>query len=300
MILVAGEALIDLVISPSGDVSAALGGAPFNTARACSRLGGDVSFLGAISVDRFGSMLATRLADDGVDLTHASRVDRPTTLAAAELDEEGAATYRFYIEGTSAPSLEHPTLMDAGTTPDFFFTGGLGLVLEPMVSVIEQLVGRWSSSSAVMIDVNCRPLLITDRDAYVRRLRSTLASAAIAKVSTDDLVYLAPDTDAVDAARALLEAGTQAVLLTDGSGDVRVLTATAERSVPVPQVHVVDTIGAGDTFGGAALAWWAANGCVRRDLASMDSLIPAVEFAVRAAGIACQRAGADPPWTHEM
>ena len=106
MILVAGEALIDLVISPSGDVSAALGGAPFNTARACSRLGGDVSFLGAISVDRFGQMLATQLADDGVDLAHASRVDRPTTLAAAELDEHGAATYRFYIEGTSAPALD--------------------------------------------------------------------------------------------------------------------------------------------------------------------------------------------------
>ena len=133
-----------------------------------------------------------------------------------------------------------------------------------MASVIEQLIGRWSPSSVVMIDVNCRPLLIDDRDAYVRRVRSMLASAAVVKVSTDDLAYLAPDTDAVDAARELLDAGAMAVLLTDGSGDVRVLTATEERSVPVPQVDVVDTIGAGDTFGGAALAWWAANGCTRQ------------------------------------
>ena len=39
VIVVAGEALVDLVISPDVDVTAALGGAQFNTARACGRLG---------------------------------------------------------------------------------------------------------------------------------------------------------------------------------------------------------------------------------------------------------------------
>ena len=57
-VLVAGEALVDLVISPDGSVEAALGGAPYNTARAASRLGASVAFLGALSVDRFGSLLA--------------------------------------------------------------------------------------------------------------------------------------------------------------------------------------------------------------------------------------------------
>jgi len=266
MILVAGEALIDLLISPDGEVSAALGGAPFNTARACSRLGGDVTFLGAISIDRFGQMLATQLTDDGVGLDHAARVDLPTTLAAAELDEHGSATYRFYVDGTSAPALDRLPTLRSEPAPEFIFTGGLGLVLEPMASVIEELIEARAES----------------------------------KVSTDDLAYLAPDSDVLDAARSLLTAGAIVVLLTDGSGDVRILTADGERSVPVPKVEVVDTIGAGDTFGGAALAWFAANGCSRQDLASIDVVSPAVEFAVRAASIACQRAGADPPWAHEM
>ena len=300
MILVAGEALIDLLISPDGEVSAALGGAPFNTARACSRLGGDVTFLGAISIDRFGQMLATQLTDDGVGLDHAARVDLPTTLAAAELDEHGSATYRFYVDGTSAPALDRLPTLRSEPAPEFIFTGGLGLVLEPMASVIEELIEACSESTVVMIDVNCRPLLIDDRASYVRRVFAMVAATAVVKVSTDDLAYLAPDSDVLDAARSLLTAGAIVVLLTDGSGDVRILTADGERSVPVPKVEVVDTIGAGDTFGGAALAWFAANGCSRQDLASIDVVSPAVEFAVRAASIACQRAGADPPWAHEM
>ena len=67
--MVAGEALIDLVISESGAVEASLGGAPFNTSRAVARLGGEVSFVGAISTDRFGSMLVAQLAADGVSVS---------------------------------------------------------------------------------------------------------------------------------------------------------------------------------------------------------------------------------------
>ena len=68
MISVVGEALVDLVITPDGSVEAKLGGAPYNTARACGRLGAAVRFVGALSVDRFGVMLAEQLVADGVDV----------------------------------------------------------------------------------------------------------------------------------------------------------------------------------------------------------------------------------------
>ena len=61
MITVLGEALVDLLVSPDGSVEAALGGAPFNTARAASRLGAEVEFVGALSTDRFGDRLLGRL-----------------------------------------------------------------------------------------------------------------------------------------------------------------------------------------------------------------------------------------------
>ncbi len=104
VIVVVGEALVDLVVDADGGVTAALGGAPVNTSRTCGRLGAEVSYGGAISVDRFGCMLAAALEADHVGLDLVERCEQPTTLAVAELDRRGAASYRFYVEGTSAPS----------------------------------------------------------------------------------------------------------------------------------------------------------------------------------------------------
>jgi len=105
MIVVAGEALIDLLAHPDGRMVAVPGGGPFNTARTIGRLGGTVGFLGRLSTDRFGTLLRDALVRDGVDLSLTTSTDEPTTLAVAELDERGAATYRFHTAETSAPGL---------------------------------------------------------------------------------------------------------------------------------------------------------------------------------------------------
>src|SRR4051794_19034956 len=104
-IVVGGEALIDLVPHAAGELRAHAGGGPYNTARTLGRLGQDVHYLGCLSDDGFGARLKAQLEADGVKLDTAVDTSLPTTLALAELDERGAATYRFYTEGTSAPAL---------------------------------------------------------------------------------------------------------------------------------------------------------------------------------------------------
>lgn len=291
MITVVGEALIDLVVDPLGNVTAALGGAPFNTARACGRLGADVAFVGALSDDRFGSMLRARLVDDGVDVSGAPVVASPTTLAAAELDERGTATYRFYIDGTSAPALV--SVPPAAGDGDIVFTGGLALVLEPMATTVERLLG--DTDALVMVDVNCRPLVVSDRHAYVERVGRLVACSHLVKVSDEDLAYLAPGADPIEAARELLGRGPAAVLLTRGGAGVHVVTRDDVRLVPVEPVDVVDTIGAGDTFGGALVTWLTVNDVGIDLVGDAELLARAVHAANVAAGVACTRRGADPP-----
>ncbi len=298
MISVIGEALVDLVITPDGAVDAKLGGAPFNTACACGRLGVEVRFVGSISVDRFGTMLVARLADDGVDTSSLVRVDVPTTLAAAEVDAAGTASYRFYIEGTSAPAL--PTIAPAAIAGEIVFTGGLGLVLEPMATAVEAAISSASAGQLVMIDVNCRPRIVVDRQSYVDRVMRVLERADIVKVSDEDLAYLSPGVDPLDAARRLLDAGPSTVLVTRGGDGVHVLTAESSVVVEVGSVEVVDTIGAGDSFGAGFLAWWSASGLGRGDAADVDRLVAAVRAANHVAGIVVTRRGADPPWRHEL
>ena len=295
MIVVVGEALVDLVISPSGEVDAKLGGAPYNTARACGRLGADVAFVGALSRDRFGGLLAAQLRSDGVDVASAPRVDEPTTLAAAELDDRGTATYRFYIAGTSAPALV--TVPSVET--DVLFTGGLALVLEPMANTVEAMVAGSAGDEVVMVDVNCRPRVVPDRDRYVERVERVLEGTDIVKVSDDDLRYLWPDLEPLAAGRSMLTRGPRAVLITAGAAGVHVLTSDGARVVPAHPVEVVDTVGAGDTFGAGFLVAWTEQGSVD-ELDDLDRLAVAAGFGARVAGVVCGRRGADPPWRHEL
>ena len=114
MILVAGEALYDLVVQGDGDdLRGHPGGGPFNTARTVGRLGQPVAYLGRVSSDRFGRRLEALLSDDGVALGSVVRTDEPTTLAIAEVDHEGVARYRFYERGTAATGLTPEAALDA-------------------------------------------------------------------------------------------------------------------------------------------------------------------------------------------
>jgi fructokinase len=297
-VLVVGEALVDLVIPAEGDaVTASLGGAPFNAARVCGRLGAPVSFVGAVSDDRFGTRLVERLAIDGVDTGAIERVVVPTTLAAAELDERGTASYRFYVEGTSAPALcSMPSFEDVGV----LVTGGLGLVLEPMADTVAASIASAPPNLMVVVDVNVRPLVITDRARYLERVDSVLARADVVKVSDDDLAELAPGVPSLDAAAVLVQRGPAVVLLTRGGDGVSIVTPDEVRTVPVTPVAVVDTIGAGDAFAGAFVSWWVLNGRSRDDLGSIDAVEGAVRAANAVAAVVCTRRGADPPWRVDL
>jgi len=293
-VLVTGEALVDLLISQDGDVAAALGGGPFNTARTIGRLGVGVAFAGSISRDRFGSLLLDRLRADGVDDTPVVATELPTTLAAAELDPDGTATYRFYVEGTAAPAL-----LSIDVPPDVtaVHAGTLGLVLEPMATATEAMIAGLGPRVLLMVDVNCRPRIVADRVAYLARIDRVATRADVVKVSGEDLEFLGDGTAAGGerVIARLLAAGVRVVLHTDGGRAAHVRTADADVTVPVPSITVADTVGAGDAFGGGFLAWWTRRGLGRDDLGDLAAIEAGACEAVRIAAETCARIGADPP-----
>ncbi len=301
MIAVVGEALMDLVVDDEGAVAARPGGGPFNTARTLGRLGAPTTFLGRLSRDAFGRLLRACLRRDGVAVGVAAPADAPTTLAVADVGPDGSASYEFYLAGTAAADLDYPRL--SGAVSDDLtavYVGSLALVMEPIACSVERLLADLPPDALLLIDPNCRPAAIGDKDAYLDRFEGLMHRADAVKVSVEDLEYLCPGVPAEVAATTLLGEKLALVLVTDGPRPARAFLPSGEVIVPVPEVPVVDTIGAGDAFGGAFLAWWAANGLGRDDLRIAAQVRHALRAAAEVASLTCARAGAEPPWLAEV
>jgi fructokinase len=301
LIVVAGEALIDLVVDAHGTATPHPGGGPYNAARTIARLGQDVGFLGRISDDPYGRLLRDRLEGDGVKTDLVAVTSDPTTVVRAQLDPDGVAGYVFDLEGTSAPGL---TWADARRAldppPRALHAGTLGLTVPPMSDAVARLIDELPARTFVMVDVNSRPAAVPDPHAYRERMRHVLRRADVVKASAEDLEFLAPGHPHAETVESIVRGGTRLVLLTRGADEVQVVTRRGTFERPVPRVPVVDTIGAGDAFGGSFIARWSQLGLGRDDLDDRAALQDAVAFAIRVATITCQRAGADPPWAAEL
>jgi len=302
LIAVAGEALFDLVVTQDGQVDARLGGAGYNTVRTLARLGRPATFLERLSGDGFGRLLRGRLEAEGVVLGVPEPSAAPSTLAVADLDHAGIASYSFYLDGTAAADLAYAALRAAlPRDVTAVHTGCLALVLEPSGSAIERLVLTDVPPAAlVMLDPNCRPGAVVDHAAYQARIERIAGRANIVKASTEDLAYLYPGSQPEQAAARLLAAGPSLVLVTDGPRPATAYMADGVLTAEVPAVAVADTIGAGDAFGGAFLAWWTENGRSIEDLKHPALVETALRAAVAVAALTCTRPGADPPTLAEV
>jgi fructokinase len=299
MITVAGEALIDLIVDPAGHVDPRLGGAAFNTTRAVARLGLPAAFLGRLSGDRFGQLLRADLGRHGARIAVEAPAAVPTTLALVDLDPAGVPSYHFYLDGTSATAVgPGEAVLPEGTTA--VHVGSLGLVMEPVGTSTERLVAGLPDGIIVMLDPNCRPSAIASRQAYLDRLMRILRRVDMVKTSTEDIAYMYPGQDAGAAAAELLARGPACVVVTDGGAPVRAFAGGKQIRADVPAVPVVDTVGAGDAFGGAFLTWWTGNGMGRADIGDPEAVRAATQAAILASVVACTRPGAEPPWAYEL
>lgn len=305
MILCAGEALIDMLPrdSAQGEPSFAPypGGAVFNTAIALGRLGAEVGFFCPLSDDLFGTQLRAALEASSVDHSLSPAVDRPCTLAFVTLTN-GQARYAFYDRGTALREMTLAELPQLPQAVSALFFGGISLVGEPCGAGFEALCAR-AGDRVVMLDPNIRPGFIRDEVAYRARLERMIARADIVKLSDEDLHWLMGTGDIATLAQALSAQGPQIVVITEGAKGARAFSGGGEIHASATPVDVVDTVGAGDTFNAGFLAGLAQAGALSKaGIAALSGevLQDALTLGTSAAAVTVSRAGANPPWTHEI
>ena len=301
MLLSCGDALVDFLPVKSVDGRDAtvpvVGGSCLNIAVGVARLGAPAGFVGGISTDLFGRMIADHASASQVDLRYATRSDCQTTLAFVRT-VAGEPQYAFYDEATASQNWTYRR----GSIPfdeiEAIHVGSTTLANEKgatqALAMIEDAGG-----STISFDPNCRPNLVRHKARYVDQMNAFAAAADIVRMSDVDFKFLYGGSDYGERARSLIAAGASLVVVTRGINGAQAWHRGAGLvKVEAPTISVSDTIGAGDSFQAALLFALRAIGRIKRGtLAQLNSaeLGRALSFASTCAAFTCGRAGADPP-----
>lgn len=293
-----GELLIDMIgesVDSAGypTLKGNPGGAPANFLAALSAYGISAGFIGRVGDDAFGAMLRRTLEAGGIDCS-ALQVDKAafTTLAFVTLDPSGDRSFSFARKPGA----------DTCLTPDevpgalidhcrVFHFGTLSLTQDPAREATRRAVayareqGKW-----VSFDPNLRPPLWDDLDRARREMLWGLGQADIVKLSGEEACFLwqcGPE----EAAAQLHSLGVKIAFVTLGAEGCLVSGNGVSRQVSALEgVRPVDTTGAGDIFGGAALSRLLQTGKALEELTGED-LEQAAQFGCAAAGLSTQKQG---------
>ena len=304
-IWITGEALIDFVPVDSALGEAFLpcsGGSTYNVARVAARLGADVSFLGAISTDMFGDLLARDLLSDGVDLRLAQRVDHPSTVAFVSMDGENAR-YVFLNNGSATQLTDHGATRIEPSAGDFLHAGSISLIDDPGGKNIADFVAARSTEMMVSLDPNARLGMIADLAAWRRRMDRLINCTTFLKLSDEDLEVLSPGEAPETYASRQIRAGLAMVVVTLGADGAVAMTRNGHARLKVRQDGIADTVGAGDTVTGAILAQVTEIGLKNADaLAALgdDRLQAILQQALTAAWLNCRHVGCNPPYRSDL
>ncbi|RHW24295.1 carbohydrate kinase [Nocardioides immobilis] len=293
--LVVGEALIDVVVAADGSVVERPGGSAANAAVALSRLMRPVLLATSYGPDEHGRLLSEHLVESGVVLATEPHVVGRTSVARARVGADGGATYDFDVVWALGPV----TVDDV----QVMHVSSLAPVLEPGAAQVLALVDRLATTT-VTYDLNVRPAITGTGPDVRARVERMAARADLVKASDEDLAALWPEATEDTAVQGLLELGAGSVVVTRGATGAEWIWGRRRSdrvAVAAPAVDVIDTIGAGDTFGAGLLdAVWEHLGS--RRLAGLDPEArgAALTHAAACAAVTVSRVGADPPWRREV
>lgn len=304
MILISGEALIDLIPDPTrkNGYDAVLGGSPFNVAIGLGRLGPPTGFVSRISKDPNGESLADALIAAGVDMNCVARDAKPSPLAfVMRGTAQSGARYSFYLDATAYD--------EKWPFPKIWPQGARHLHVGSFCAV-DHMHGASSAEALAMartfattsFDPNIRPMVTPDREAVLPLVEREVGLASLVKASEEDLAWLYPDRPPEESIAAWALLGPHFCVMTRGEQGAVAYLQSERLVAPSPVVKVVDTVGAGDSFMSALIAAMDADGALGAGGRAPTSagLAKWLAFAVAASAITCTRRGADPPTRAEV
>ena len=234
------------------------GGAPGNFLAALNAYGARTAFLGKVGGAAFGTLLVRTLADAGVETKGIVTDDTVfTTLAFVTFSPEGDRSFSFARKPGADTRLLFGeldlSLIDGARV---FHFGTLSLTDEPVRTTTQKAVAyAREKGKMITFDPNLRPPLWKSREEAREQILWGLSRADVVKISDDEVEFLWGITDETEAAGKLLnEYGVRLAMITLGPKGVYLANRNGGARAVCPPVKPIDTTGAGDIFGGSAVA----------------------------------------------
>lgn len=287
-VVVFGEALTDVVQHTPGHWQGYPGGAPWNVARAMSRLGVPTAFAGSISTDSLGDELAEQSQAAGLDMRFLQRVDAAPLVAIVPSSHPP----RYFFAGAADLHFDVQQLPEG-------WLGSVQLCHFSCISLARQPLGDRlvevtrmvkENGKAISYDPNWRNLM--DRRYREVTFPTMVELADVIKLSDEDLRQIYPglnEEQALEELRAMN--ATAQILFTRGAqGMVLYEDNTRIEQAAIP-VEVADTVGAGD----ASMAGWLAS-----QLLGIQQPQARLQFSAGCASVSCAHSGAYAPTRVEV
>lgn len=294
-----GELLIDFAcLSTDGDgyptMAAHPGGAPANFLAALHKFGAKTALMGKVGTDAFGKMLTGTLQKAGIEtrgIVHADDVF--TTLAFVTFDDQGDREFSFSRKPGADTCIAFDELdLSLIDESKIFHFGTLSLTDEPARTTTQQAVAyAKSKGKLITYDPNLRKPLWKSMDEAKEQLIWGLKQADVVKISDEEVEFLFGQGVEEGAKYILDNFGVKLVFVTCGPDGCFFQNAVASGKVPaLSGIHVIDTTGAGDIFGGSAVWKLLELGKAPETLTEAE-LRDVVSFACTSAGISTTRSG---------
>jgi fructokinase len=306
LIVIGGDALVDLIDRGKRQFEACPGGSTLNCALAAGQLGSQVLYVSTLSADSYGDLLANRLAECHVKLRANARSSAYTSLAVVSLDQTNQPRYAFYREGTADRDVPVADIVASfPETMSIFHVGSCALIpAEDQDAWLQVVMAAKDRGALISIDPNCRPSMTKDPIAYREGIARFFHLADLIKCSDEDLEYLHPEWTGRALEKFIEIYSPQLCVYTEGAAGLRAVTklgiaAQVSASLPGP---LSDTVGAGDSVHGTLLSEIDRLGLVGQQLSELNEsqLTDILLVASRVAGVNCTRAGCQPPTRAEV
>ncbi len=296
-----GELLIDFStksVDAAGypTMAASPGGAPSNFLAALNAFGAKTAFIGKVGDDAFGNLLLETLTQAGIETKGVVKDPEVfTTLAFVTFDEQGDRSFSFARKPGADTQLRweevDKTLVDGAKV---FHFGGLSLTDEPVRTTTRQAVAYAKQQGKLLTyDPNLRRPLWKSEDEAREQLLWGVKQADVVKISDEEVDFLWGCAPEEGADKLVNECGVTLAMVTLGAKGCILKTRKACYVTACPQVKPIDTCGAGDIFGGSAVARLLELKKAPADLTEED-LAYIGKFAAASASLSTEHSGGIP------